>query len=347
MGIASWTTKVLRNKKEVLALEPPRRKTLLWHVTNRCNQSCKYCYGSFGGCSYRAQNRVWRDVPLRKLLQAADDLSSLGFERAYVCGGEPFLRDDIWPLLSRLKKDNVECFVLSNLTFIPKGFERQFARNTMTGLAFSLDSIDIEYNDWIRGNTITVMSNIREVLRMKAKYGVSTELGLYSVITKKGLRYLDPLIDWAADAGLDYVSLQLVYLPTDHPYHDQLTVTSEQREEVMAVLRHLRELGGRCRVPGDTYFELNHQLLLVGDLCAVNCFCEREPRYLFVDGNGNVRQCPCKHKQPGHLVGNIREKRLTEMEMPLGSEGIVCSELSPDCLGVWEMAHPRVGPQRH
>ena len=123
MVCSNWKSAILCDGKEVILLDPPMKKTLLWHITNKCNQSCKYCYGSFTAHSYSETSSKKKDVPLEKLLETVDDLSALGFERIHICGGEPFLRDDIWPFLLKLSENDIESFLLTNLTFLPHGFE--------------------------------------------------------------------------------------------------------------------------------------------------------------------------------------------------------------------------------
>ena len=341
MESLKWQTAILHNSEEIMVLKPPLQKTLLWHITSRCNQSCIYCYGSFEGASYKATSQNKLDVPLEKLIITADDLSSLGFRRAHICGGEPFLRDDIWPFLHRLVQKSIETFVLSNMTFIPRRFTEYFAAGIFTNLSFSIDALNEAYNDWARGNTSTVFRNITEILRMKRQYKVPTELGLYAVITKKNTVYLHKLIDWCVDIGLDYVSLQIVYLPKSHQYHDQLVLDSQQSEELARVFDHLRTVGRRIRIPGDALFEMTRQFVAGKDLSARNCFCERDLCYLFIDGAGNVKRCPSKRQDSNLIMGNVCEERLINIVQIHSGNNVTCNELSSDCLGAWEMAHPR------
>ena len=86
---------------------------------------------------------------------------------------------------------------------------------------------------------------------------------------------------------------------------------------------------------------MTHQFMVGSNLSARNCFCERNLSYLFIDGAGNVKCCPSKRKDSNLIMGNIREQRLINVVNIHRDSDIVCTELSPDCLGVWEMAHPR------
>jgi MoaA/NifB/PqqE/SkfB family radical SAM enzyme len=336
----TWTTTILYGNEEITSLHPPTKKVLLWHITSKCNQSCKYCYGTFTGSSYRAKAKYIRDVPLEKMLETADSLAALGFHRAHICGGEPFLRKDIWDLLIRLNQNNIQTFVLTNATLIPPKFSHHFTSGIFTNLSFSLDSINKSYNDWVRGNSSIVISNIEKIVKMKRHYQVSTELGLYTVVTKRNINRLDELLDWGLTIGLDYMSFQLVYLPSYHPYYNDLAITSEDKDHLIPVFERLKNLHERIRVPGNTLFEMSYQFLLGRKLCARNCFCERDFCYLFLDGIGNVKRCPSKTGGIDHYLGNICYKRLTDIVPEDCQTDIICEELSPDCIGVWEMAHP-------
>jgi len=323
-----------------MLLNPPKKKVLLWHITNKCNQSCKYCYGSFFETSYRDTYNYQKEVPLKNLLQTVDDLSDLDFHRVHICGGEPFMRKDIWPLLLRLGKKDMESFVLSNITFIPQNFQKNFNSGLFTNLSFSLDSINNEYNDWVRGNTTKVRNNIKKIVMMKKKYKVSTELGLYIVITKMNVDLLKELIDWANDIGLNYISLQLVYLPENHKYYEQFFVTNEYKEILKSVFEYLHLVESHCRIPGDALFEISKQFLSGNKISARNCFCERDMNYLFIDGIGNIKCCSTKHNEIRNILGNICIERLKDINFPESTNNIICPEFCLDCLGVWEMAHP-------
>jgi len=102
--------------------------------------------------------------------------------------------------------------------------------------------------------TSTVIRNITEVVRLKHRCSVPTELGLYAVVTKKNISHLDELIEWCVNIGLDYISLQLVYLPRNHQYYDQLVVDSQHTEKLAPVFNHLRSAGQRIRTPGNAFF---------------------------------------------------------------------------------------------
>jgi sulfatase maturation enzyme AslB (radical SAM superfamily) len=203
-----------------------------------------------------------------------------------------------------------------------------------------LGAINKSYNDWVRGSTSIVMGNIEKIAGMKRHYQIPTELGLYAVVTKRNIGYLDELLDWGLATGLDYISLQLVYLPKHHPYYDDLAVTTEYKDRLMPVFEHLKSLGKQIRAPGNTLFEMSFQFLLGSKLSARNCFCERGFCYLFLDGVGNAKRCSSKTGGPTHFLGNICDTRLIDMVPEDCQTDIICSEFSPDCIGVWEMAHP-------
>lgn len=325
-----------------MTLPPPPRRTLLWHLTSSCNMLCRYCYGSFEGGSYR-DNLIHgkMDVPLPYLLRTVEDLATLGFERAYMCGGEPFLRKDLWDVLRVCVEQGIERYVLTNGSITPKGFAERFEGGLFSNLSFSLDSLDPLTNDLNRGLTRRITRNIEAVVALRDRVRAQTELGLYVVVTRTNIGQLDSLVDWATSTGLDYVTLQVVYLPESHPFYRELSLQLEDYDTLNGSLEHLLGSNSLRRAPSDSLFEISRQSVMGGKLVARNCFCERELRYLFIDGDGKVRKCPSKHVQPGPPLGNIRVQRLTEMPLDSGSRDRTCTELTADCIGVWEMAHAR------
>jgi len=334
-----WTTDLKVGERTVCSLLPPARKAVLWHVAAGCNISCDYCYGTFNGSSYKKSFKKKTVAQLPEMLDAATDLAASGFTRAHVCGGEPFLFRDLWRFLEGLSDRGIERYVLTNGTFLPRGFEEALSRGLFTNLSFSLDSHIAAVNDQVRERTSDVLRTIRHVIETRQRLGATFDIGLYAVLTRVNLDGVAGLLEVAKQWGFSFATVQICYLPASHPKNDSLGLRACDREAVLGVLESLRNLeSATFRIPGFPFFALSEAVTGGEKLTAVDCFADRG-QFLFIDAEGNVR--PCATRGDESVIGNIRDRRLREF-IGLADRGpAVCRDVCADCLGAWEMAHPR------
>lgn len=327
-------TSIEEKGKSILTLEEPLRKVALWHVTKKCNMECKYCYGTFNGSSYKSNNSESKNIHIEKMVKAVDFLNEMGVSRIHLCGGEPFLYPDFEKLLTYINQCKIESFVLSNLTFLPQYIEKLFKHNIIKNLSFSLDSLDENYNIYIRGNHYRVINNIEKVLQYKRKYHSCIEIGLYAVATKKNLGLLKNMVEWALSKGIDYITLQAVYLPKTHEYYDELVITSEELDDLNKLFDYLTDCSNKIRVSGELLQFITNALIHKDKLCVRNCFVEHNSNYFFLDGDGNIKTCTNKN----NVIGNICNEEFPTIRQTLGENK--CTEFCLDCIGIWEMVYP-------
>jgi SynChlorMet cassette radical SAM/SPASM protein ScmE len=81
-------------------------------ITNRCNLRCLYCY-HFGG-----SDDVGLDLPTAEWLQFFEELKACAVTDVCLCGGEPFIREDLKELVDGLVRNRMRFSILSNGTLI-------------------------------------------------------------------------------------------------------------------------------------------------------------------------------------------------------------------------------------
>ncbi|MFP4403613.1 MAG: radical SAM protein, partial [Candidatus Woesearchaeota archaeon] len=84
---------------------------LQWHITERCNLSCKHCY--------QDENFIKDELGLDKLKIILDKyikflkLFNLNNNRISITGGEPFIRKDIFDLIKIINSKNIKYGILT------------------------------------------------------------------------------------------------------------------------------------------------------------------------------------------------------------------------------------------
>ena len=129
----------------------PKNLLLQWHITERCNLSCKHCY----------QDDVpQNELEFDELIRILDDFKALISEiklqdfKAHinVTGGEPFIRDDFISLLE-LFHSNKAFFsygILTNGTFIDTAMAKYLAKLKPGFIQISLEGGRLTHDE-IRG----------------------------------------------------------------------------------------------------------------------------------------------------------------------------------------------------
>lgn len=109
----------------------PRKVT--WDLTSRCNLLCKHC--SNKEQSYGA------DLSTESILQILDQLYSFGIQHVSYSGGEPFLREDLFPILRRTKDLGIAVTVATNSTLIDRASAAEFHTLGIDSVQTSIDGM--------------------------------------------------------------------------------------------------------------------------------------------------------------------------------------------------------------
>jgi SynChlorMet cassette radical SAM/SPASM protein ScmE len=153
-------------------------------ITNRCNQSCRYCY-HFGSA-----DDVGRDLPTAEWLQFFGELKECAVLDVCLAGGEPFLRDDLRELVAGIVASRMRFSFLSNGTLITDEMAA-FLRGTgrCNSVQVSIDGEAPEVHDAARGRG----SFERAVAGLKAlqRNGISANVRV--TIHKHNVHHLDEI----------------------------------------------------------------------------------------------------------------------------------------------------------
>jgi AdoMet-dependent heme synthase len=123
-----------------------------WHLTERCNLRCRHCYQSTPDGD---------EMSLPEILVVLDEIAQMfeAWSQAYgmafspsftITGGEVFLRDDVFDILSTIKEHGFEISILSNGTLIDAQTARRLGELKVSGVQVSIEG-PREVHEKIRG----------------------------------------------------------------------------------------------------------------------------------------------------------------------------------------------------
>ena len=124
---------------------------LHWILTPECNIRCKHClYNDKVVDKYDSCHDLSHD----RAMQLIDEIGEMDIIRATLTGGEIFLREDIFEILSKLKSKNIIIALLTNATLITKEVAAKLKTilNSETDIfQISLDGATKETHEKTRG----------------------------------------------------------------------------------------------------------------------------------------------------------------------------------------------------
>jgi SynChlorMet cassette radical SAM/SPASM protein ScmE len=140
-------------------------RTVEIDITNRCNLRCDYCY------HFTSEGDVKSDLPTEDWLTFFKELGQCAVMDVTLCGGEPFIRQDIQELIEGIIRNNMRYSLLSNGTLITEDHAAFLAeRGRCNQVQISIDGSSPEVHESCRGKG-TFFKAVRSI-RLLQKYHI-------------------------------------------------------------------------------------------------------------------------------------------------------------------------------
>lgn len=318
-------------------LSRPKKRVALWGIVTNCNLECVYCYGSFGGSSYKKDAPLKKDLDTDQAMTVVEKLRELEFDEVHIAGGEPLLRRDLWRVVSAIHDAHMGCVVTTNATLLTQRNCAEALHSGLTRLSMSFDSQDQAYFDSVRGEYEHAKRGAERMIAARRQAGTPMKLGIFMVVTRQNIHHYPEMLDWALDRGIDYLSLQLVALPHHHPHFASLSITSAQAADVRQMFDDLRQRRDRLVTSSDTYMQIVEDAIRGVAKTVARCFAGVDQ--IFVNAQGQVFICPEFRIQTlVGAVGNVLDADIIE-KLRARQPVPQCRFLGLDCACMWEVAY--------
>ena len=268
-----FTDKVSAGLRIAACRLPRVRRPLFvgWAITNRCNLNCSYCSRPMRGSA---------ELPTARMLNIIDQMANCGTIRVSFTGGEPLLRDDIGPLVSRAGRCGLQVSINTNGLLLAG---RLSEISEATEITVSLD--DLEGRGSLHRKGLD-LRQVTEGIKAARKRGIS--VAIHTVLTKHNLEEVDALLDFARRCDVD-VSFTPVELQP--PYEKIARKFMPEPDALRAVVRKLmaHKAGGSARIRNSMAtlrYLLNWPSPNNVTCCAGIMYCRIEPDgFLYPCGN--------------------------------------------------------------
>lgn len=283
-----------------LVLKRPTLRTIEFSVNTDCQSECEFCY------STQNVSQSEPELSLEEIRRIWQEAKKLGAFSSIISGGEPTLRQDLVEVLEAVEaKKHIVCMTTNAIALN----ESRLARLKEAGLStihFSLDSLDPDENDKIRGYT----GHYAQVIRcIKWAKDLGYNIAISTVAGRGDKRKIERMIEFCKERKVALV-LSLASAMGEWAGHLENNVTTEEwntYNQIMADNSFMRS-------------DWNINMSLKNE-------CPGGREKLGVSAYGDISTCPMNPVSYGNLRKNslkdVREKMVKSPEI---------AQRSPNCL---------------
>ena len=209
-------------------------------VSHRCMFRCKMC-------NYWQSKEDPEELNLNHLYRFISSLKEfvgIPFEMN-ISGGEPLMKKGMLDLVEFIANQGFRFSMVTNGYLIDKCLAKRIADSGLSFLAISLDSLDENINDFLRG-TIGAHRKVLEALEFFDTYrGRLQNITLQTIITGKNLDTILDLVKWAKDRQVSHSFMAITrpnMVPVDPEWYKKDEFNFLWPKDISRVLHILDEL---------------------------------------------------------------------------------------------------------
>jgi len=247
---------------------------LTWEITYACNLQCVHCLSSSG-------TRDPRELSTAQAKAVLDELRDLQVFYINIGGGEPMIRKDFFEILEHAETNDIGVKFSTNGTYITAENARRLAAMNYLDIQISLDGVDADTNDAVRGKgsyatAIAAMNHLRD-----ANFG---QFKISVVVTRHNVDQLDAFKALADSYGAQLRITRLRPSGRGADTWDELHPTQQQQRQIYDwLMKH-----GDNVLTGDSFFHLN----AFGESLPGLNLCGAGRVVCLIDPIGDVYACP-------------------------------------------------------
>lgn len=277
--------------------------SVLWDITYCCNLHCQHC---LSGAGVPRNQELTTDEAERII----DELADLKVFTITFCGGEPFLRKDLFHLLGYASNRNIGLKISTNGTLVSETVVKQLDDFNVFAVQVSLDGNE-KSHDRLR-NKAGAYRKAVNAIKLFVEAGYYTVVA--PVVTRINIQDIDAIIDTAASLGASAFKPSL-FMPAGRGKTNQNEL-SLPKEEVRAIMSKLgmkqKEYEGDLQIHLETKYPTSGENICSireHGLCCKDAQvgCSAGNTQIVVTATGDIVACPFLYE---FIAGNLRQDSL-------------------------------------
>jgi len=278
----------------------------VWEMTAGCNLHCIHCHASGG-------KPAADELNTEEAKRLIDQLAEVGeFRMMAYTGGEPLVRDDLFELLAYSQALGFSNTLATNATLIDDAVARKLRRYGVVIGAVSLDGLDAETHDFVRGQPGAFDAALEGIYALR-RAGIPLHINITAM--EYNIDQLEAMMELVEDLGTAILIMyQLVPVGRGQGIEDAaLDLSANER-----LIRFMADAQSHITavmepVAGPQYWPFllqragihNGPLLRLAETVFHGCSAGRG--FVYIKPNGEVWPCPFIEVD----CGNVRETPFT------------------------------------
>jgi radical SAM protein with 4Fe4S-binding SPASM domain len=288
-----------------------RQDSLIFEITQRCNNDCIYCYNVWKN-SLRYPSGEIATENIKTLLAKA--IKESGCRQITISGGEPLLRDDLPDIISFICEKNCSVGMISNGTLYDEKTAKEHIKLGVSIFELPLLSAEREiHNRLCRRNTFDKVTEAIANIKLHGGIVIVVFVG-----TKLNIDGFENMVELSLGLGADGIMFNRFNVGGEGTKHiDELLPSIEQ---VRQALDSAEELSQKYKVSISCSIAIQPCLIdttVYENLSFGYCAAGTDRAYYTIDSLGNLRMC----NHTPSIIGNLFEEsfaRLTSKDRITG-----------------------------
>lgn len=192
---------------------------LSWHLLNRCNRKCKYCFQWSVPC---------KELSTEEITSMINEFAKMGTRVIIFSGGEPLLRDDIGKIIDYAYSKNIFTGLTSNGSLLPSKI-KEIEKLDMLKLSFDGPQ---EIHDLVRGEGS--YDDLMMAVDVAKRYNLNIKFN--TTLSRVNLAHIDFILKKAGELNIKVKFQPLSYVHTGGKNIDYLF---PDEQDYKAVIKEL------------------------------------------------------------------------------------------------------------
>lgn len=273
-----------------------------WDVTYRCNMRCKHCH--------LWQVREHNDLTTEEARKLISELKRLGTIHLSFSGGEPFIRSDIFDLLSYANEMGLTTAANTNGTKLASPEYAKKACETGLGTVFiSLDGAGPETHNYMRGRPYAFDSALKAIDNIiEQRNGPAPQVFINTTVTQSNMDDLEKIMALGREHGIDGMTMSMLQDVGKYSPDAEVNVETDDLQGFSKRLRDMVKKSNGLIPHSNEYIDnFSNCIQNPGELYKYRCVAGYATALIHPDGE--VYPCPVAFAR----MGSLRERSFSDI----------------------------------
>lgn len=291
-------------QNNVSAPKTPELNCLYFYLTSYCNLNCSHCWIA---PTYLEKVVAPEEAEFALLKEVIDQALPLGLKSIKITGGEPFLNENIGPLIAYAFSKQLSANIETNATLIDDAWAEFLKENSVKHIAVSLDGPNSTIHEGIR-NKPGCFDKAVEGIKSLKRCGLNVQIIMS--LCGRNLGYLEETLDLAERYGVDSFKINCISgIARGKAFQNQgATLTVKDYLEIHEKIRSTIGPRHKIKILFDippAFKPLRDVKNEAGSCCIKNI--------LGVLADGSISMCGIGNLLSSLKFGHIRENKLRDL----------------------------------